>query len=252
MTATTIIVNGACSSSNPKLGPGWRWFHPCHTHTAAQAQAQLHTNPPPPPPPAITASPPSLNYSSTQTRFCLLIPFPPGCGPNVNRCHRLRLSMSLTNHSSSATPDQSSQIVSKFYDAINRRDFAALEDLIALNCVYEDLVFPRPFVGRQAILMFFKQFMDSINADLQFSIDDISSEEEDSSAVGVTWHLEWRGKPFPFSKGCSFYRLEMVDGQKQIVYGRDCVEPAIKPGEAALVAIRAVTWLLQKFPSLAG
>ena len=30
--------------------------------------------------------------------------------------------------------------------------------------------------------------------------------------------VEWRGKTFPFSRGCSFYRLKMIDGRKQIVY----------------------------------
>ncbi|RZC54540.1 hypothetical protein C5167_013383 [Papaver somniferum] len=90
---------------------------------------------------------------------------------------------------------------------------------------------------------------DSISKDLQFVIDDISN--EDSLAVGVTWHLAWQGKPFPFSKGCSFYRLEVVNGKKQIIYGRDSVEPFIKPGESALVAIKGVTWLFQRFPQLA-
>ncbi|KAI3972842.1 hypothetical protein MKX01_019500 [Papaver californicum] len=142
-----------------------------------------------------------------------------------------------------------SDIVRKFYDGINRHDLASVEDLIAHNCVYEDLVFPRPFVGRKAILDFFKKFTDSISKDLQFVIDDISN--EDSLAVGVTWHLAWQGKPFPFSKGCSFYRLEVVNGKKQIVYGRDSVEPFIKPGESALVAIKGVTWLFQRFPQLA-
>ncbi|PIN22340.1 hypothetical protein CDL12_04940 [Handroanthus impetiginosus] len=145
--------------------------------------------------------------------------------------------------------ESASGVIRKFYDGINRRDLASVEDLIAFNCIYEDLVFPRPFVGRKAILEFFNRFIDSISPDLQFAIDDIS--EEDTIAVGVTWHLEWKGKPFPFSKGCSFYRLDVVNGQRQIVYGRDCVEPAIKPGETALVAIRGVTWLLQKFPFLA-
>ncbi|XVF79446.1 hypothetical protein PTKIN_Ptkin14bG0223600 [Pterospermum kingtungense] len=125
------------------------------------------------------------------------------------------------------------EVVRRFYAGINGRDLASVELLIAEKCVYEDLIFPRPFVGRKAILEFFKSFIDSISKELQFVIDDISS--EDSSAVGVTWHLEWRGKAFPFSKGCSFYRLEMVDGKRKIIYGRDVVEPAIKPGEAALV-----------------
>ncbi|KAK1386807.1 Polyketide cyclase SnoaL-like domain [Heracleum sosnowskyi] len=145
--------------------------------------------------------------------------------------------------------ESASDVVRKFYAGINGRDLASVEALIADDCVYEDLIFPQPFVGRKAILEFFEKFNDSINEDLQFVIDDIST--EDSIAVGVTWHLEWKGKPFPFSKGCSFYKVEVVNGQRKIIYGRDSVEPAIKPGETALVAIRGVTWLLQQFPQLA-
>ncbi|KAJ8760487.1 hypothetical protein K2173_015154 [Erythroxylum novogranatense] len=147
------------------------------------------------------------------------------------------------------TRESASDIVRRFYEGINGRNLEAVENLIADNCVYEDLIFPRPFVGRQAILEFFEKFIDSISSDLQFVIDDIST--EDCSAVGVTWHLEWNGKPFPFSKGCSFYRLKMENTTRQIIYGRDSVEPAIKPGDTALGAIRAVTWLLQQFPQLA-
>lgn len=145
--------------------------------------------------------------------------------------------------------DSASAVVRKFYRGINGHDLGSVENLIAESCVYEDLIFPQPFVGRKAILDFFKKFIDSISTDLQFVIDDIS--EDDVSCVGVTWHLEWKGKPFPFSKGCSFYRLEVLNGQRQIIYGRDSVEPAVKPGESALVAIRGVTWLLQQFPQLA-
>ncbi|XP_042439533.1 uncharacterized protein LOC122024880 isoform X2 [Zingiber officinale] len=140
-------------------------------------------------------------------------------------------------------------VVKDFYGGINCRDFLAVESLIAEDCVYEDLVFAQPFVGRKAILEFFKKFTKTTSTDLQFVIDDIS--KEDSLAVGVTWHLEWRRKPFPFSKGCSFYRFEVREGKRQIVYGRDCVEPAVKPGDLALVVIQGVTWLLQKFPQLA-
>ncbi|KAG6388909.1 hypothetical protein SASPL_150345 [Salvia splendens] len=122
--------------------------------------------------------------------------------------------------------DSAATTVRKFYDGINRRDLASMEDLIALNCVYEDLIFSHPFSGRKAILDFFKQFSDSISGDLQFAIDDIS--EEDTSAVGVTWHLD----------------------AVATLFGRDAVEPAIKPGETALVVIRGVTWLLQSFPFL--
>ncbi|KAK9134869.1 hypothetical protein Syun_014199 [Stephania yunnanensis] len=144
--------------------------------------------------------------------------------------------------------ESASGVVKRFYRGINGRDLSSVEELIADDCVYEDLIFPRPFVGRKDILNFFRKFINSISGDLQFIIDDIA---EDFLAVGVTWHLEWRGRPFPFSKGCSFYRLVEENGKKQIVYGRDSVEPSFKPGESALVAIKGVTWLLQRFPQLA-
>ncbi|KAJ0026071.1 hypothetical protein Pint_07539 [Pistacia integerrima] len=145
-------------------------------------------------------------------------------------------------------------VVRRFYEGINGRDLVSVEELIADNCVYEDLVFPQPFVGRKAILDFFKKFSDSISSDLQFVIDDIST--EDSSAVGVTWHLgtvkcniilisipnNGKESNFPSAKDAAFIGWR---------YGRDIVEPAIKPGESALGIIRAVTWLLQQFPQLA-
>jgi ketosteroid isomerase-like protein len=79
------------------------------------------------------------------------------------------------------------EVVREFYNGVNRRDLAAVAPLIAEGCVYEDLVFPRPFVGREQIIGFFGEFMGTISPDLQFMIDDISA--EDSAAVGVTWHL---------------------------------------------------------------
>ncbi|XP_006371436.2 uncharacterized protein LOC7475760 isoform X2 [Populus trichocarpa] len=111
--------------------------------------------------------------------------------------------------------ESASDVVRSFYEGINGHDLDSVEELIAENCVYEDLIFPRPFVGRKAILEFFNKFIDTVSKDLQFVIDDISN--EDSFAVGVTWHLEWKGKSFPFSKGCSFYRLDAVNGKRQIM-----------------------------------
>lgn len=87
----------------------------------------------------------------------------------------------------SASRATAADVVREFYDGVNRRDLAAVEPLIAEGCVYEDLVFPRPFVGRERVVGFFGEFMGTISPDLQFVIDDISA--EDSAAVGVTWHL---------------------------------------------------------------
>ncbi|GJZ90750.1 polyketide cyclase SnoaL-like domain-containing protein [Tanacetum coccineum] len=81
-----------------------------------------------------------------------------------------------------------SGVVRIFYDGINSWDLSRVVDLIAEDCVYEDLVFPKPIVGRKAILEFFEKFIYTISQDLQFVIDDISG--EDTSAIGVTWHLD--------------------------------------------------------------
>lgn len=48
--------------------------------------------------------------------------------------------------------ESAADVVRNFYAGINGRDLASVEDLIADNCVYEDLVFPRPFVGRKVRL----------------------------------------------------------------------------------------------------
>ncbi|KAG9458813.1 hypothetical protein H6P81_003321 [Aristolochia fimbriata] len=180
----------------------------------------------------------------------------PACTSRTPKfAQRLKANVSSTrlpSSSSSSTPilsSSASDVVKGFYGGVNSHDLVSVEYLIAENCVYEDLIFSQPFTGRKAILEFFQKFIDYISIDLQFVIDDIS--EEDSEVVGVIWHLEWKGKPFPFSKGCSFYRLKLINGKRQIIYGRDCVEPAIKPGEMALVIIRGVTFLFQKFPKLA-
>ncbi|XP_062207041.1 uncharacterized protein LOC133908859 isoform X2 [Phragmites australis] len=133
----------------------------------------------------------------------------PCCGGGSSRAALVAAAAATRGGKTTTAAD----VVRRFYDGVNRRDLAAVEPLIAEGCVYEDLVFPRPFVGRKQILDFFGEFMGSISPDLQFVIDDISA--EDSSAVGVTWHLEWRGRPFPFSRGCSFYRLLDYDSEQQ-------------------------------------
>jgi len=44
-------------------------------------------------------------------------------------------------------------------------------------------------------------------------------------------HVEVSGITTPFSRGCSFIRL---DEEGKIVFARDVVEPAIKPGHSAM------------------
>ena len=50
---------------------------------------------------------------------------------------------------SPATDVTAAEVVRKFYAGINGRDLPSVEDLISQSCVYEDLIFARPFVGRK-------------------------------------------------------------------------------------------------------
>lgn len=47
--------------------------------------------------------------------------------------------------------ESGADVVRKFYGGVNRQDLGSVEGLIAEKCVYEDLVFPRPFIGRKVL-----------------------------------------------------------------------------------------------------
>lgn len=48
---------------------------------------------------------------------------------------------------------EAAEMVQEFYAAINRREIASIGELFADDCVYEDLVFPKPFLGRKASIL---------------------------------------------------------------------------------------------------
>ena len=50
---------------------------------------------------------------------------------------------------SQSQDEEAAEVVRRFYAGINGRELASVELLIAEKCVYEDLIFPRPFVGRK-------------------------------------------------------------------------------------------------------
>ncbi|KAG6550050.1 hypothetical protein Mapa_008564 [Marchantia paleacea] len=177
------------------------------------------------------------------------------CVVSCSRAVRTRATSKADSSPSSAStqlvelPRKAVDIVEEFYDLVNQRDYVSVSSLFAEDCFYEDFTFPEPVKGREEILKFFEKVMTSMGPELKFAIDDITRDDPDT--VGVIWHLEWRGKQFPFSRGCSFYRCEVnSSGQRQIKFARDIVEPATKPGDIAMGAIKLVTGLFEKFPNL--
>ena len=136
--------------------------------------------------------------------------------------------------------DKAANIVKAIYTAINHRDVPGAVALIDDQCCYEDLNFSATFMGKTAVEGLFTESCSSVPADLQLVIDDLAGDEW---AVGVTWHVELNGMSFPNGRGVSFYRVSPQSGK--LIYGRDCVEPPLKPGKAAFAIIRWVTPLVR-------
>lgn len=148
--------------------------------------------------------------------------------------------------STSSKPRTATEAALAYYTAYNEKRIDKVMELIAPNCYYEDLVYEDPFVGRGQIGAYFKKIGELVPPDIKFCVEDIT--DGDPKKCGVRWHVEIEDErgdavQFPFSRGCSFYE---VNDQGQIVFARDIVEPAIKPGSAALSGISVVAPLVRK------
>ena len=139
--------------------------------------------------------------------------------------------------------------IQAMYTAINHRDLAGAMALVDEHCIYEDLNFRRTFTGKAAVKTLFEDALSSVPKDFCFIIDDITT--GDDHAVGLIWHVELNGVPFPNTRGSSFYRISPTSGK--LIFARDSVESPIKPGKVAFALIRAVTplarWLLKPAPN---
>ena len=137
---------------------------------------------------------------------------------------------------------QAHTVVQAVYDAINRRNVAEAIAHVDENCVYEDLNFPTPFKGKAAVKELFTESCNGIPDDLLFVIDDITT--GDAQSVGVLWHVELGGIPFPNGRGVSFCKISETTGK--LIFARDLVEPPFKPGHISFFIIRLVTPLVRR------
>ena len=134
-------------------------------------------------------------------------------------------------------------IIQSMYAAINRRDIDTAISYIDDGCTYQDLNFPQPFQGKEAVRTLLEDTGRDIPNDLLFVIDDIT--QGDAFAVGVLWHVELDGVPFPNGQGVSFYRLSAQTGK--IIFARDVVEPTLKPGKVAFWILRLTAPLVRRW-----
>lgn len=72
-----------------------------------------------------------------------------------------------------------------YYDSYNSKQMGAVLELIAEDCVYEDLIYQDPFVGRAAIAAYFRKIEALVPPDIKFCVEDIT--EGDPRRCGVRW-----------------------------------------------------------------
>ncbi|CAN4095230.1 unnamed protein product [Withania somnifera] len=123
--------------------------------------------------------------------------------------------------------------IEKFYSSINNKDLNQLALLISEDCFFDDFSFPQSFQGRKEALKFLEQLTRSMGQNTEISIDNIY-EGVDLTAI-VNWHLEWKKKEVPFSRGCSYYELSR-DGEQLLIKNAQVItESSMKPKIMALL-----------------
>jgi len=140
-------------------------------------------------------------------------------------------------------------VAMRYFEAWNRREMDVAADQFAEDGIYEDLVYPDAFRDRDSFKRHLERVRDRVPPSVQFVVDGISRGDE--QFTGVAWHVEIQGRSFPNTRGASFYRCKRCqDGRLRLVYGRDLVEPASKPGDTSLFILSLVSRLFGRFPSL--
>jgi hypothetical protein len=135
-------------------------------------------------------------------------------------------------------------VVREMYAAINVRDVERALRCIDDDIVYEDFNFPDKFVGKAAVRKLFEESCSGIPDEMDFVIDRATTNGPEDTSVGMTWHVELLGEPFPNARGASFYEISPESGK--LIYARDVVESPAKLGEASFSIIRVVAPLVKQ------
>ncbi|GLJ10426.1 hypothetical protein SUGI_0128030 [Cryptomeria japonica] len=102
-------------------------------------------------------------------------------------------------------------IVDRFYAAINRKDVKLLSKLLAEDCTLYCMFFFQPFKGKDNVMMFLWDLMDSMDSQMQFVIDETT--EGKPHKVAELWHLEQKKEKFYLGSGCSFHNCKSYQGK---------------------------------------
>lgn len=135
------------------------------------------------------------------------------------------------------------QQVLDLYSALDKRDMATVDSILSPNVFYHDLgLYNEPFENYDALKAFFTAWAD-FPEDVSIVPDDFTT--SGNGSCSIVWHVEVNGIPMPFSRGCSFYK---VDESGKVVFGRDVVEFLIKTGDFTFPIMGAMMPVVRMLP----
>jgi ketosteroid isomerase-like protein len=95
----------------------------------------------------------------------------------------------VTCAATSAPPSRptAKDVALAYYTNYNNKNIPGVLELIADDCVYEDLVYQEPFRGKREVAAYFERLGAMLPPDIKFVVEDIT--EGDPMRVGVRWYV---------------------------------------------------------------
>ncbi|BAU00585.1 uncharacterized protein HKW66_Vig0161990 [Vigna angularis] len=143
----------------------------------------------------------------------------------------------------------SAETVDQYFTSINGKDLRQLDECISEDACFEDHAFTKPFQGKKEVMHFLQQLTECMGRNVKFRVKHIY--EGDDLTAAANWHMEWKEKQIPFTRGCTFFKLTKL-GKNLIIWRTEVlIESPIKPGTIVLTLLKNVTSTFDNFPKLA-
>ncbi|GAA0158085.1 hypothetical protein LIER_15202 [Lithospermum erythrorhizon] len=143
-------------------------------------------------------------------------------------------------------PLSPSDTIKQFYAAINEKNLEEIKGLLSDDCIFDDFSFPIAFQGKKETVHFLEYLITTMGENIEFNVERIL--EGEGHAAAVNWHLEWKKRHVPLTRGSSYFEFSRIEDKFLIKKARVIVEPPIKPGGFGLAHFSIVTSLFDAFP----
>ncbi|KAK4273926.1 hypothetical protein QN277_017227 [Acacia crassicarpa] len=137
------------------------------------------------------------------------------------------------------------ETVQDFYVALHESNNQRLQELLAPQCVYLDLIFYGPYEGREEVINFLQAAREAMGKNIRIFIEDIKSED---LTVAVRLHLRWNGFKIPFTSGFRYFTFEKDGGRPVISKITGVEDLPVKPAELSLKLLKGIGVLFDRYP----